>query len=149
MPDFHLAQINIAQMKAPLHHPTMRSFLEQIAEINGIADSSPGFVWRLQDELGDATSYRTFGTTILVNMSVWESVEHLMDYVYRSAHKDVMFNRKQWFDKMDEAHLALWWVEAGHRPTLEEGQSRLEHLFAHGETPTAFSFRQTFPSPNG
>jgi len=149
MPDYHLAQINIAQMKAPLHHPTMASFVAQIVEINTLADNSPGFVWRLQDQYGDATSIRPFGSTILVNMSVWESPRHLMDYVYKSVHKNVMQDRKQWFDAMEESHMALWWVEAGHRPTVDEGKTRLEHLFSNGETPLAFTFREVFPKPEG
>jgi hypothetical protein len=147
MPDYHLAQINIALMKAPLHLPVMRSFVEQIADINALAESYPGYVWRLQDQYGDATSIRPFGSTILVNMSVWETAEHLMDYIYKSAHKDVMGNRKDWFDKLDESHMALWWVEAGHEPTVEEGKERLEHLFAHGDTAHAFTFRHLFPRP--
>ena len=90
MPEYHLAQINIAQMKAPLHLLVMKTFVDQIAEINALADNSLGFVWRLKDQFGDATSIRPLGSTILVNMSVWESPEHLMDYAYKSAHKGVM-----------------------------------------------------------
>jgi hypothetical protein len=147
MPEYHLAQINIAQMKAPLHHPSMKSFLDQIAEINDLAEASPGFVWRLRDQYGDATSIRPFGSTILVNMSVWESPEHLMDYAYKSAHKEVMQNRKEWFDPMEEAHLAMWWVPADSEPTIEEAKAKLEYLFAHGESERAFTFRNVFPKP--
>lgn len=147
MPEFHLAQINIAQMKMPLHLPAMRSFVEQIAEINSLAEKSPGYVWRLQDQYGDATSIRPFGSTILVNMSVWESPDHLMDYVYKTDHSEVMRNRKEWFDEMEESHMALWWIEVGVEPTVEDGKQRLEHLFAHGETDHAFTFRNVFPKP--
>ena len=148
MPEYHLAQINIAQMKAPLHHPSMKSFVDQIAEINDLAEASPGFIWRLKDQYGDATSIRPFGPTILVNVSVWEGPEHLMDYAYKSAHKGVMQNRKEWFDPMDEAHFAMWWVEAGNEPTVFEAKAKLEYLFAHGETEHAFTFRKVFPKPN-
>ena len=147
MPGYHLAQINIAEMKAPLHMPLMKTFVDQIAKINDLAEASPGFVWRLKDQYGDATSIRPFGCTILVNMSVWETPEHLMDYAYKSAHKVVMQNRKEWFDSMDEAHFAMWWIEAGYEPTIDEAKVRLEHLFAHGETEHAFTFKQVFAKP--
>ena len=148
MPEYHLAQINIAQMKAPLHHPSMKTFLDQIAEINNLAEASPGFVWRLRDQYGDATSIRPFGPTILVNVSVWEGPEQLKDYAYKSAHKEVMQNRKEWFDPMEEAHFAMWWVQAGTEPTVLGAKAKLEYLFAHGETEHAFTFRKVFPKPN-
>src|SRR5689334_6665099 len=143
MPEYHLAQINIARMRAPLADPLMADFVAQLAPINALADQSPGFVWRLQSEGGDATAFRPYGDApILVNMSVWESVEYLRAYVYRSAHTGVMRGRKQWFEKFDGAYYALWWVPAGHRPTVEEGRARLDHLREHGETAYAFSFQQ-------
>ena len=145
---YHLAQINIARMKAPLTDPIMAGFVAQLAPINALADQSPGFVWRLQSEGGDATSIRPYGDEpILVNMSVWESVEQLHQYVYRSAHTAVSRDRKQWFKKFEGAYYALWWVPIGHRPTPEEGKARLDHLRECGETPFAFSFQRTFPAP--
>lgn len=122
MPEYHLAEINIARMRAPLSDPLMAGFVAQLAPVNALADQSPGFVWRLQSEGGDATGIRPYGDApLLVNMSVWESVEHLRAYVYHSAHTGVLRDRAQWFEKMDGAYYALWWVPKGVHPTAGEG----------------------------
>ena len=150
MPDslYHLAQINIGRILAPLDDPLMAGFVEQLAPLNALADASPGFVWRLQDEAGDATSFHVFeDDRILLNMSVWERMEALQDYVYRSAHLGSLRDRKQWFEVPREPHMALWWVPAGHIPTPQEAKARLEHLRRHGPTPEAFTFKQVFPAP--
>lgn len=131
MKTYHLAQINIARMRAPLDTPVMAGFVAQLASLNALAEASRGFVWRLQTEGGDATALQAFeDPLILVNMSVWASVEDLQNYAYRSAHVGAFRERQQWFDKMEAPHLALWWVPAGHQPTLEEAKRRLSHLQA-------------------
>jgi Domain of unknown function (DUF3291) len=142
---FQLAQINIARMRAPLDDPIMAEFVENLARINALADASPGFVWRLQSEAGDATNLRPYDDTILVNISVWENPESLHDYAFHSQHVEIMRKRKQWFDKFEGAYIALWWVPLGSIPTVEEAQARLEHLRVHGETAYAFSFKKLFP----
>jgi hypothetical protein len=148
MPEYHLAEINIARMRAPLTDPLMADFVAQLAPVNTLADASPGFIWRLQTGGGDATGIKAYGDEpILVNMSVWESVAHLQDYVYRSAHTAVMRDRKQWFDRFEGAYYALWWVPVGYHPTVEEGKARLDYLREHGETEYAFSFKNVFPQP--
>src|SRR5262245_20039816 len=135
MPTHHLAQVNIARMLAPLNDPLMADFVALLEEINALADRSPGFVWRLQTESANATYIRPYEDGhILFNLSVWESVESLKDYVYRSAHAEVMRRRRQWFEKFDGPYTALWWVEAGHIPTVEEAKERLEHLRERGES---------------
>jgi len=144
---YHLAQVNIARMKAPLDDPIMASFVARLADINALADQSPGFVWRLQTEEGNATYLRPYDDDrILFNLSVWESVEQLKDYVYRSVHGEVMRRKKEWFQKFDGMYLALWWVKAGHVPTVAEAKQRLAYLQAHGETQHAFTFKQLFPA---
>ena len=151
MPDpaYHLAQINVGRVLAPLDDPLMAGFVDQLDPLNALADASPGFVWRLQDEAGDATSIRVFeDDRILLNMSVWESLEALQEYVYRSAHLSPLRDRKRWFEVPGDAHLALWWVPAGHIPTPQEAKERLEHLRRHGPTPEAFTFKQAFPAPS-
>jgi hypothetical protein len=148
MIEYHLAEINIARMRAPLTDPLMADFVAQLAPVNALAEQSPGFVWRLQLESGDATHIRPYGDApILVNMSVWESVEHLQNYVYRSVHIEVWRDRKQWFEKFEGAYYALWWIPVGHRPTLEEGKARLDYLRESGETDYAFSFKKVFEKP--
>src|SRR5215813_12554389 len=127
MTNYHLAQVNIARMLAPLEDPLMADFVALSDEINALADRSPGFVWRLQTESGNATYIRPYeDDRILVNLSVWETVEHLKEYVYRSAHAGVMRRRRQWFEKFDGAYTALWWVEAGHIPKVVEAKERLD-----------------------
>jgi Domain of unknown function (DUF3291) len=115
--------------------------------VNALADRSPGFVWRLQTEDGDATAVRGFGDDrLIVNMSVWESVGALAEFVYRGAHVEVMRRRREWFERM-QMFMCLWWIPAGHRPTVAEAEERLAHLEARGPTPRAFTFRDRFPAP--
>ena len=148
MPAYHLAQINIARMLAPITDPVMAEFVAQLPPINALAEQSPGFVWRLQSEDGDATSIRVYDDEfIIVNLTVWESVEALRQYVYKSAHSGVLRDRKRWFEKFDGPYYALWWVTAGHLPDPQEGKGRLEYLREHGDTAYAFSFKKVFLHP--
>jgi hypothetical protein len=145
---YHLAQANIARMRAPLEDPVMEGFRSQLETINAAADRSPGFVWRLQTEEGDATALRVFGDElIIINMSVWESLESLHNYVYRSEHLGPLRNRKEWFEPIAPPSLVLWWVPAGHVPTIEEAKDRLQYLKLHGPTAEAFTFRSPFSAP--
>ena len=145
MSEHHLAQLNIAKMKYPIESPEMADFVARLEDVNVLADGSPGFVWRLQTEEGDATAIDYFGADYLVNMSVWEDVDSLHAYVYRSAHTEVMALRKQWFDRMDEVYSVLWWVPAGTIPTVEQAGERLQNLRLKGPTEKAFTFKQVFP----
>jgi len=146
---YHLAQFNVATMRAPLDAPLMADFVAQLQTINALADASPGFVWRLQSEsTTDATSIRAYeNERILLNLSVWESMAALKNYVYRSQHAVVMRSRRRWFEKSDQQNLVLWWIPAGHIPTVAEAKERLEYLRSRGYSPYAFSFNQPFPSP--
>ena len=144
MPRYHLAQLNIAKMKFAIDDPGMASFVARLDDINALADAAPGFVWRLQTEDGDATGVDYFGADVLVNMSVWEDRDSLHNYIYRSAHSEVMALRKQWFDRMTEAYSVLWWIAEGHIPTLDEASERLECLRLQGPDPSAFTFKQVF-----
>jgi hypothetical protein len=141
----NLAQLNVARFKVPLDDPRMAGFVAALDPLNALADGTAGFVWRLQTEEGNATSIRAFDDDLmLVNMSVWESVEVLADYVYRGRHLAVMRRRREWATRLVEAHLCLWWVPEGAIPTIEEAVERLEHLREHGPTPYAFTFKQRF-----
>lgn len=144
---YHLAQINIARLRAPLDNPSMADFVAQFDAINAIADESPGFVWRLKSEDGGASSYvRAFDDErIIINMSVWESVEALQEYVYRGRHGGVFRDRRKWLEPLASPPVALWWVPSGHIPTIEEGKERLEMLARLGQTPEAFTFKDYFP----
>ena len=135
-------------MLAPFDDPLMAEFVAQLAPINALADQSPGFVWRLQTESGDATSIRIYDDEMIaVNMSVWDSVESLREFAYKSAHSGVMRDRKRWFEKFDGPYMALWWIPAGQIPSPQQGKERLEYLREHGDTAYAFSFKNVFPEP--
>lgn len=147
MSTYELAQLNIALMRTPMDAPEMADFVANLDRINALADNAPGFVWRLQSDEGNATALRPFGDNTLVNISVWASVEALGDYVYKSAHVEIMKRRKEWFDRMQDAYAVLWWVPAGHRPDEAEAMERLQTLRAMGPTDRAFTFKQAFSAP--
>src|SRR5262245_46814293 len=140
---YHLAQINIGRIAAPLTDPIMADFMANLDPINALADAAPGFVWRFQTDEGNATSLRPFDDEwVLVNFSVWTDLESLRAFVYGGPHAAIMKRRREWFELMPEAYLALWWVPAGHRPDAAEGVARIEHLKRHGPSPEAFTFRE-------
>jgi hypothetical protein len=148
MAGWHVAQINIGVIRAPLDSPQLEGFVSMLEPVNALADAAPGFVWRLQTEDGDATAIRPFDDDrILVNMSVWESVDALADFVYRSRHIEVLRHRRDWFETMTEAFLAVWWVPAGTIPTVEEAKRRIEILRERGPSAEAFTLREPFPPP--
>lgn len=148
MSAYELAQLNIAIMKEPLDSPGMADFVANLDRINALAEGSPGFAWRLQTEEGDATALRPMAEDTLVNMSVWQDVESLNHYVYKSAHVEIMRRRKEWFERMTAAYTVLWWVPKGHRPSVQEAAARLELLRSLGPTEQAFSFRHAFLPPD-
>ncbi|MEV6352957.1 DUF3291 domain-containing protein [Streptomyces hydrogenans] len=144
-PAAHLAQLNVATMLYPLDDPRMAPFVEMLDPVNAAADGAPGFVWRLVEEgTPDATGLRPAGEDVIVNLSVWENQEALWDYAYRSGHLEVMRRRRDWFARHVEAHLVLWWVPAGHVPTVAESLDRLADLRANGPSPRAFTFASAF-----
>jgi heme-degrading monooxygenase HmoA len=144
-----IAQLNIALPVAPLDGPELAGFVAALEPVNALADAAPGFVWRLQTEDGDATAVRGFGDDrLIVNMSVWESLEALGAFVYSGPHREVLVQRRQWFARMGEAFQVLWWVPDGVRPSVADAEQRLDHLRAHGPTPHAFTFRTPFPAPD-
>ncbi|MGH8807980.1 MAG: DUF3291 domain-containing protein [Noviherbaspirillum sp.] len=144
----HIAQVNIGRARASIADPLMAGFVARLDEINALAEASPGFVWRLKTDDGNATSLQPYDDErILINLSVWESPEHLKQFVYRSAHADVMRERKAWFERFSDAYIALWWVAPGHCPTIAEAKERLAYLQLHGESEFAYSFARQFPAP--
>jgi hypothetical protein len=165
---YHLAELNIGRPVGTVDGPELADFVARLPEINALAERSPGFVWRLTaDGTDDATALRLpggaqpepgsgggehphrppGGEDVMVNMSVWESVEALREYTYRTAHLEPLRRRREWFLPMQTNHLVLWWVPAGHRPTLEEARARLDRLDRYGPGPEAFTLRQPYPAP--
>jgi heme-degrading monooxygenase HmoA len=145
MTDHHLAQLNVGRLRRPLDAPESAGFVAGLKPINALADASPGFVWRLTDEGGeDATSLHPNGDDMIVNLSVWESREALWDFTYRSDHLEVLRQRREWFVRMTEPFMVLWWVPAGHVPSVEEALGRLARLREKGPGPEAFTFREPY-----
>ena len=148
VPAYHLAQSNVARMRGALEEPVMSGFVARLESLNELADRSPGFVWRYQTDADDATEIRVFNDElILFNMSVWESIESLENYVYKSSHVEALQQRAAWFERPTRAPLVLWWVRAGHIPSVEEAKQRFDRLWEQGPGEPAFTFRDRFPAP--
>lgn len=148
MSQWQLAQLNIGRAIAPLDDARMHGFTSQLAAINQLAEQSPGFVWRLQSDSGNATDIAYDADPLLIaNLSVWASLEDLQRYVYSGEHLNVLKQRKAWFSKVEGPTLVLWWIRAGHIPSLLEAKAALELLRLNGPTPCAFSFAKPFPPP--
>lgn len=149
MSDWQLAQINIGRLVAEQDDPRVQPFMEALDAVNALAEDSPGFVWRLVGEGNDAMDVRYAPDPLLaVNMSVWRDAESLFDYVYKSGHTPFMARRKEFFERFDGVYQALWWVRAGHRPTVEEGLAKLWLIERFGPSPQAFTFKARFPAPD-
>jgi hypothetical protein len=152
--NYHIAQVNIARLRAPLYSGELADFVASLAPVNASADRASGFVWRLQDEDGDSTSIRGFdwdiaqSAGVIVNMSVWETIEDLSDWVQGTMHRSVLLQRRKWFERVVEATTAIWWIPAGHEPTVVEAEARLMALRNQGPTEFAFTFRTIFDPPD-
>ena len=146
MTKYHVAQVNIGRIKGPMDGPVMAGFAARLDEINALADRSPGFVWRLQTPVGNATYFRPYpdDDRILINMSVWETIDALKHYVYHSAHAELLKQRHGWFEKFAGVYMTLWWVPAGYIPGIDEATKRIAHLERHGPTQFAFTFKTIF-----
>ena len=148
--NWHLAEVNIGRLNYPVDDPRTAEFMEALDPINAIAEASPGFVWRLQDDSGNATAIRAFDDEhILPNLSVWESIDALKNYVFKTDHAPFLRRRREWFKAMDDLPvLTMWWVPVGHLPSMEEAKQRIDHLAANGPSTHAFTFRPTFEPPD-
>jgi hypothetical protein len=144
---YELAEVNIARLKFPLDSPELKDFVDALDPVNADADAADGFVWRLQSDDGDATGIQVFGDEwLIINMSVWRDANALTAYMYQGRHREMLARRREWFERVEEAMMAMWWVPAGHRPTVAEAESRLLHLRTNGPTPYAFTLRTSFPA---
>jgi len=144
-----LAQLNVARLLYPLDSPEVQGFVDALDPVNAAADVADGFVWRLQTEDGDATAIRVFDDDLLiVNLSVWETLDDLKAFVFGDDHREVLRRRREWFERATEPHLVLWWVPAGDTPSIEEAADRLLRLRENGPAPDAFTMRTTFEAPS-
>lgn len=146
---YELAQVNIARLKAPLDSPQLKDFVDNLDPVNADAEAADGYVWRLKGDAGDATDVSVFGDEwLIINLTMWRDTNALTAYMYQGRHREMLARRREWFERVQEAMTALWWVPAGHRPTVAEAESRLLHLRTNGPTPYAFTLRTSFP-PQG
>ncbi|PWI15589.1 DUF3291 domain-containing protein [Streptomyces sp. Act143] len=144
---YELAQVNISRLKFPLDSTELKDFVDNLDPVNASAEAADGYVWRLQSEGGDATDIKVFGDDwLIINLTVWRDSNALTAFMYQGQHREMLTRRREWFEKVEEAMTALWWVPAGHRPTVAEAESRLLHLRANGPTPYAFTLRTSFPA---
>jgi hypothetical protein len=144
----HLAQVNIARLVAPIDDPRLADFVAELDGINALAERAPGFVWRLKTAAGNATDVvYNDDPFVIVNLSVWESVESLRTFTYGSRHVEVFRRRAEWFEKPAAPHYCLWWVPQGHAPHVAGARERLEHYQTHSATPYSFWFSQLYPAP--
>jgi len=145
---YHLAELNIAEALHPMDDARMDGFTSRINAINAMSDRADGFVWRLVDDDPDtdgALDFRPFlNPNMLVNMSVWQDVQSLYQFVYKTVHAKLISDRKDWFSLLRSHSTVLWWIEAGTVPTIEEAKAKLEQLDKTGPSPDAFTFANTF-----
>lgn len=146
--NYHIAQLNLAKARYPLTDVRMKEFVELLAKINALGERSPGFIWILKDETGTAINFNLFSDPLLLlNMTVWKTISDLKNFAYQGDHGNVFRRRREWFDPMEKAHAVLWWIKAGHIPTVTEGKEKMEMLWQNGSTPAAFTLKKIFDYP--
>ncbi|MGQ4478279.1 DUF3291 domain-containing protein [Streptomyces sp. SAS_276] len=146
-PAYQLAQANLGRLRFPLDSPELADFVAALDPVNAAADTAAGFVWRLQSDSGNATDVPVLGDDwLIINMSVWRDTDALTAFMYQGEHRELLARRREWFERVREAMTVLWWVPAGHHPTVAEAEERLLHLRVHGPTPYAFTLRTSFPA---
>jgi hypothetical protein len=146
--DFQLAQLNLAKPRYPLDDPRMAEVMDNLNRINELGKAAPGFVWILEDDSGNATAIHAFeDPSILINLTVWESIETLRAFAYQTEHVDYVRRRHEWFEPM-KPYMVLWWVPAGSLPSISDSKDRIAHFATHGPTPYAFTFSRLF-QPEG
>jgi hypothetical protein len=146
--DWHVAQLNVGRARGPMDGPVMVEFMARLDEVNALAERTPGYVWRLKTDAGNATDIKvTDDPLFIVNLTVWRSIDDLFEFTYRSMHRELFKRRFDWFERSTTPTMVLWWQPAGSVPTVEEALARLRRLTDHGPTPEAFTFKQRFPAP--
>jgi Domain of unknown function (DUF3291) len=140
-PGTHLAQLNVARARFALDDPRIAEFMNALDRVNALAERSPGFVWRLKDDSGNATDIGVSGDPqVIANLTVWETPEQLEHFVWNTVHKRFYAKKGNWFAPMSTPHFVMWWMEAGRVPTLEEAMARLGHLTEYGPSDHAFGW---------
>lgn len=147
-PRYEVAQLNVGRSVSLMDEPPMAEFKARLDEINALAERSPGFVWRLQGDNGNATELKyTDDPLFIVNLSVWRSLEDLHAFTYRTEHKALFARRFDWFERRSGPNVVIWWQPAGTIPDIHDALRRLAMLERDGPSPEAFGFRSEFPPP--
>ncbi|TRX34043.1 DUF3291 domain-containing protein [Flavobacterium sp. ZT3R18] len=149
MTEYQLAEINIARMKGvAINDPIMKEFVDNLDKVNEIAEQSEGFVWRLKDEDNNATNLNPYNDEqIIVNISVWDSIESLEHYMYKTFHSEFLKRRKEWFQSFGQVSTAMWWVKKGEIPDINQAMEKLDYLQKNGVSEIVFNFKQKYPKP--
>lgn len=142
MSKFNLAQVNIAKMLAPMNDPIMKDFFDNVDRINALAYKHEGFIWQLEDK--DLAKNVFQDESLIINISVWKTIESLFDYTYKSGHVEIFKRKKEWFSKMKMMHMAFWYIPENYKPTFQDAKNRLDYLNKYGDTPYAFGFKTNF-----
>lgn len=150
MSKYQLAEINIARMKGVnINDPLMKEFVDNLDKVNALAESSPGFIWRFKDESNNATSFNPYNDEqVIINISVWDSIEHLENYMYKTLHSEFLKRRREWFHRFGKVYTAMWWIPCGQFPTVQEAVNNLEYLQKNGATEKVFDFKTKFICPD-
>ena len=148
--DYQIAEINVARMKGVnIDDPIMKKFVDNLDRVNKLAENSEGFVWRVKDENNDATSFNPYeDEQVIINISVWESIESLEKFVFKTFHTDFLKRRKEWFKSYGKMYVAMWWIPAGEFPSIQEAVDQLDYLQKNGSSQNVFDFRKKFPKPS-
>ncbi|MEP7113638.1 MAG: GNAT family N-acetyltransferase [Ilumatobacteraceae bacterium] len=142
----HLAQVNIATLRYPIDDPRIADFVDALPLVNGTGEQSPGYVWRLQSDGGDATDIQVFDDPlVIVNLTVWESLEALKAFAYRGIHRDFFRRRAEWFAE-GSTRTALWWLPAGSLPTTDDAKRRIDFMEVFDSSPYGFAMGQSHPA---
>jgi heme-degrading monooxygenase HmoA len=147
MAEYQIAELNIGRLVAPVGDLRVADFVDNLERINQLGHQIPGFVWQLLTEDGDSTAFRIFedDDNLFINLTVWETIDALFAFTYSSEHVEFFRRRREWFHRLEDyPALVLWWVPAGHQPTLAEAREKLLYLKEHGPTPLAFTFKRRF-----
>ncbi len=142
-PDWHLAEVNIARLKAPLDDPRTADFANALEQINTLAERMDGFVWRFIDGTGNATDTQVVDDPMVIfNASIWRDAAALETFVWGTVHKQFYHRRAEWFDALGSMHFAMWWLPPGETFTPGDAMRRLTHLDTQGPSATAFGWAE-------
>jgi len=150
MTEYQIAEINVARMRGVnINDPIMKEFVDNLDKVNALAESSKGFIWRLKDESNNATNLNPFNDEqVIINISVWQSIETLENFIYKTFHTEFLKRRKEWFQSYGKAYTAMWWTPKGQYPAIQEAIEKLDYYQKNGPSELVFDFRNKYLPPH-